>query len=72
MPVYCGSHGYVCRDYEPETEHEPQVVEHIHRHSDMSRKEFAQLQSLIGEVKFLREKVAELQKRKQPRPSNYT
>ena len=64
----CHQHGWPDPgdDRPPEPpELEPQVVEHIHRHSDMSRKEFAQLQSLIGEVKYLREMVAERQKRKQ-------
>ena len=45
-----------------EKESEPQVIEHIHRTSDMSQKEFAKLQSLIGEVKYLRDKVSNLEK----------
>jgi len=31
----------------------PQVQEVIHRHSDMSKKEFAELQRLGGQVKYL-------------------
>ncbi len=40
-----------------QAEQAPQVVEHIHRHSDMGKKEFSQLQALIGEVKYLHEKL---------------
>ena len=39
----------------------PRTVEHIHRHSDMSRQEFALLQQTAGEVKYLRDKVTRLQ-----------
>jgi len=47
-----------------------QVIEH--RHSDMSQKDFAQLQEAIAEVKYLRKKVSELAEKKQrPKGSAY-
>ena len=56
----CQYHGWQDpgSDVEPEPP-KPQVIEHIHRNSDMSHKDFAQLQSLIGEVKYLRGKLME-------------
>ena len=41
-------------------EPKPQVVEHIHRHSDMSDKDFDLLQQTAAEVKYLRNKVDEI------------
>lgn len=37
----------------PEPEEVPQTIEHIHRHSDMGKKEFDQLQQLARQVKHL-------------------
>jgi len=50
-------------DYYRELE-KPPVVEHIVRHSDMGAKEFDQLQQTAAEVKYLRDKVAELEEQK--------
>ena len=50
----------------------PQVSEVIHRHSDMSKQEFALLRNLEGQVKYLQGKVTERQQRKPPaKPAGY-
>jgi len=51
------------RDAEPLVT-KPQVVEHIHRHSDMGKKEFDLLQQMVLKVDHLDEKVNELYKKK--------
>ena len=43
---------------------EPQVIEHIHRTSNMDKKEFALLQQLSQQVKYLDKKVNELYEKK--------
>ena len=43
----------------------PQPQEIIHRHSDMSKQEFARLLALEGEVKYLRAKLTERGAKKQ-------
>ena len=60
------------REAQPEVR-EPEVVrtEVIHRHSDMSSKEFARLQSLEGEVKYLRQKLEEIQTKAKPKQQGY-
>ena len=60
---YCGQPdpGYTPR----EVKQEPQVVEHIHRHSSIGRQEFAKLQDMSNEIKYLRKRLTELQTRKQ-------
>ena len=59
-PVRCALRGYVCRDYEAETESEPQVIEHIHRHSDMGKKEFGLLQQLVLKADYLEKRLNEI------------
>jgi len=57
---------------EPEAEApepKPQIIEH--RHSDMSKQDFALLRDLEGRVKYLQGKLTERQPRKQPKPSGY-
>jgi len=61
---YCNKPQYY-RELEAE-QREPQVTEIIHRHADMSKQEFADLQSLKGQVKFLQSKIEELTKRRKP------
>ena len=48
----------------------PQVQEIIHRHSDMSKKEFMLLQQLSGQVKYLQEKTEELQRKRGVKPKS--
>jgi len=50
---------------------EPQVQVIEHRHSDMSKKDFASLRNLEGQVKYLQGKVMEREKRKPGKPSGY-
>ncbi len=47
---------------------EPQVTEVIHRHSDMSHKDFTELQNLRGQMKYLQSKIEELQRKRKPKP----
>jgi len=51
------------RGYKPIIERKPEVVrtEVIHRTSNMSAKDFARLNSIEGEVKYLRQKLEERQ-----------
>lgn len=62
---YCGvtDPGYI----PPELpQPEPQVREVIHRHSDMSQKDYEVLQQLRGQVRYLQSKVEEGNKRYKP------
>jgi len=43
-----------------EEEQKPQLVEHIVRHSDISRQDYASLRNLEGQVKYLQTKFDEL------------
>jgi len=69
---YCGmpDQGYISPDRQEEA---PKPQEIIHRHSNMSSKDFAKLRSMEGQVKFLQDKVDELTKRRQPKqkPAGY-
>ena len=60
--MLCQHHGWPDpgpdRPQEPE-EQIPQIIEHIHRHSDMSRKEFDLLQQTILKVEHLESKLLE-------------
>lgn len=48
----------------------PQIIEH--RHSDMSKQDFARLNNLEGQVKYLQGKLTERQTKKQPtKPTGY-
>ena len=40
-------------------EETPQVIEHIHRHSDMSQKDFAQLQQIVRKVDYIEKHLVE-------------
>ena len=60
---------YDLEDTPPEPEAQQQII--IHRHSDMSKQEFALLHNLEGQVKYLQGKVTERQERKQVKPSGY-
>lgn len=60
LPALCES----CSGRYSEVNPTPQIVEYIHRHSDMSKQEFDLLQQTAREVKYLRGKLAELQARK--------
>jgi len=51
-----------------EQQEHTQIIEH--RHSDMSQKDYARLQNLEGQVKYLQGKLTEKQERK-PRPPGY-
>ena len=59
---FCNKPSY----YREIEEGEPhQVVEHVHRHSDMSKKEFDLLQQVVLKTEYLDKKVNELyEKRK--------
>lgn len=52
---------------------QPQVIEHIHRTSSMDKQEFDLLQQTSSQVKYLLNKIDELQKRRTPKkqPTNY-
>ena len=63
---YCNKSQYD-RDLE-QMEH-TQVIEH--RHSDMSKQDFARLNNLEGQVKYLQGKIAEKQERKQVKSAGY-
>lgn len=69
---HCGiaDPGFIPVEREPE---KPEPQEIIHRHSNMGKAEFALLQQLEGEVKYLRRKVGEGESpaRKSPRFKTY-
>ena len=58
---YCSKPTYY-RELEDNKQPREQIV--LHRHADMGKKEFDLLQQTAAEVKNLRDKVIELQKRK--------
>ena len=67
----CQYHGWQDpgSDYPPEPQEEaPKPQEIIHRHSDMSSKDFASLRSLEGQVKYLQATVEEIKARRKPQP----
>ena len=62
----CGRLGKA--DAEVTAEETPaQVVEHIHRHSDMSKGEFDQLQQTALKVTYIEGKVRQLLERRKPK-----
>ena len=63
---YCSKPHYY-RELE-QMEH-TQVIEH--RHSDMSKQDFARLNNLEGQVKYLQGKLTERQTKKSVKPSGY-
>jgi len=59
-------------ELEPESP-EPKVTEVIHRHSDMSKQDFALLRDMEGRVKYLQNKDMEREKKKHKiEPKTYT
>jgi len=57
---------------EPEVrEPEPRVIEHIHRTSNMSAKEFAELKQLRLKVDWLEKKLTERQTKAKPKQQGY-
>ena len=49
----------------PDEQQAPRKVEHIHRYSDMSNKDFRDLQQLKGQVKYLQGKLQERSNKKE-------
>lgn len=47
----------------------PKVIEH--RHSNMSRQDYALLRDLQGQVKYLQDKLTEREKPRKPKPEGY-
>lgn len=69
--MLCQEHGWddPGSDYLSEpAKPEPQIIEHIHRSSNMSHKDFAELQNLRGQVKYLQSEIEELQRKRKPKP----
>ena len=62
----CQQHGWTDPgpDRPPELEEKPQVVEHIHRTSDMSKKEFDLLQQTVLKVDYLEKRLNERKPKK--------